>query len=75
MLDLSSEQRSTLLATRDSASRNRDDTGSDAWYAAHREGKKLDRAAAETQQAVFDAGLEYQPHWWVKPGSYEDKKV
>lgn len=75
------DRTAALLASRDAAYlaqrdalrafRNRDDVGSAGWLAAHRECKALDRAAAEAQQAVFDAGIEHAPYWWVKPGAYE----
>jgi hypothetical protein len=67
-----------LLAARDAAYdlsdaalaawRGRDDIGTPAWWTEKRNVAALCRTSAEAQQAVYDAGLEYAPYWWVRPG-------
>jgi hypothetical protein len=48
--------------------RMRDDIGSESWWAAKREVEALCDASKRAQQAVYDAGLEHAPYWWVRPG-------
>jgi hypothetical protein len=47
--------------------RLRDDIGSPEWRAEKANVSALCRASSEAQQAVYDAGLEHAPYWWVRP--------
>jgi hypothetical protein len=48
--------------------RQRDDIGSAEWRAEKVRVSALCDASKRAQQAVYDAGLEHAPYWWVRPG-------